>query len=147
MKTDTKTKIKVDWQQFNMLQDVITTFSEDPKNYRSVNGNGACRYIPPKEKPLSAGCAISIYLDNKTAKKLDRDNYSIDSIIWGYNNLKKLLPKWMINMNTTFLTNIQELHDMNIYWTEDNISKEGKTKVKGICRDYNLPFEMIEFKP
>ena len=75
-------------QMLNMLQDVVTEFSENPQAKRSVD-NEKCLYNPPKNKPKSIGCAIGMYLPYEIAKKLDKTpNVSISYIIKSEKKIK-----------------------------------------------------------
>lgn len=132
-------------QQFNMLQDVITHFSKNPFELRSVNNiNEACLYMPPIDKPLSTGCAIGIFISEKLAKELD----DVGSINYIFQNksYKISLPKWMQKMDIKFLQDLQDLHDTNDNWTDINISEIGIKWVEGICNRYDLPFKKLKFK-
>ena len=73
-----------------MLQDVVDQFVVNPES-RGFN-NGACSYNPRNPK-ISPGCAIGMYLNTETAKRLDN--------IGGIPNIfdskeLSLLPDWMI---------------------------------------------------
>lgn len=131
------------WQQFNMLQDVISTFSPDPKEYRSICNKNSCLYNPPKNKPLSPGCVIGQYMDIETASKLEGHGL-IQCIL--NSKLKELLPEWMQEMSIDFLQRIQNLHDYNRFWNENlGLSEKGIDYVKEICNDYSLPFKQLKF--
>lgn len=127
----------------NMLQDVITHFSKDPEQKRSFSGH--CLYNPPEDQPESIGCAIGMYLSAKLAQKLDDlDNSSIDLILQTEDS--ELLPKWMQEMDVSFLGKIQSLHDEHKNWTETNISSRGKQFVRKICKKYKLSYKDLIFK-
>lgn len=133
---------KYDIQQFNMLQDVITQFSRNPKQTRSGNSD-RCLYNPPKDKPLSAGCAIGMYLTVEVAQKLDQITYN--SIIRIMKSEKKcLLPFWMQKMDLRFLSDIQSLHDQNYNFDLNGFSNVGLISIKDICKDYNFPFKELK---
>ena len=128
-----------------MLQDVVTHFSENPKELRSIDNN-KCLYNPPANKPNSIGCALGMYINTKNAKKLDTCEGSAIWNIWKKEKNKKLLPKWMQKIDIGFLTKLQNLHDCNNNWTDDNITKEGKSFVKGMCKAFKLDYNSIQFK-
>jgi len=127
-------------QAMNMLNDVITHFGKNPKELRSIGTRGyndTCLYLPPKDKPKSIGCAIGMYLSNKTAKQLDgKTGQDIISVFESKN--KKCLPKWMQKMNIKFLADLQDLHDLSEYWNlkkNKGLSNNGKEYVKRIEKE------------
>lgn len=122
-----------------MLQDVVTHFSENPEELRSVNNKGGGLYNPPKEKPKSIGCAIGMYINIKNAKKLDVGTVTSINCIIG-DEKEKLLPKWMLKIDKEFLGNLQRLHDGGEYWTKEDISDSGKKEVKRICKEFSLNY-------
>src|SRR5690242_8845671 len=146
IKTKSKTKQKTNWQQSNMLQDVITEFSESPRTRRSVNNESSCLYNPPVNKSKSKGCAIGMYLSSEVAKELDLSTEQ--GIYWIMSNkkLKTLLPDWMQKMNKRYLADIQSLHDGSEFRNTNNISKAGKECIRAICDKYKLPFDRLIFK-
>jgi hypothetical protein len=123
------------WQQFNMLQEVITWFGGDPVARRSQNANDHCLYNPPADLPESIGCAIGMYLDEKTATRCDALN-SAD-----------ILPAWLKRMDARFLANLQQLHDSDGFWDSAGLSNAGIEKVKRICDIHRLPFHLIQLTP
>ena len=134
-------------QQFNMLQDVITEFSDNPSEKRSVKNSPnavRCNYNPPTSKPLSRGCAIGMYLPVELAAKLDvLSSTSIEDII---NDRSDLLPKWLTDMNVNFLQDVQTLHDDSSYWKHDGLSELGVNHIKVLCVEYRLPFKKLKLK-
>lgn len=75
-----------------MLQDVVDQFVVNPKS-RGLK-NGSCRYNPGNPK-ISPGCAIGMYLDVETCKKLDHVG-SINLVF--YFDKSDLLPDWMTDL-------------------------------------------------
>lgn len=134
-------------QMFWMLQDVISYFGKNPKQNRCIdNIKGKCLYNPPIDSK-SIGCAIGMYLDNKTASYFD--NLLDTSIIDIFSNfeLKAKLPKWMQIMPIEFLDDLQTLHDINTFWNKKKgVSDSGKKEILRICMKYGLPFEELTFK-
>ncbi len=128
-------------QALNMLNDVVEHFSSNPTELRSKSLKG-CFYNPQPNKPKSIGCAISMYISSKNAIYLDDHCGSIDSAFdGGYTDnltLHSKLPKWIQKMDVNFLSEIQNLHDDNVYWTNKTISKESKQKVKKIIKQFQL---------
>ena len=127
----------------SMLQDVITEFGENPKERRSQTSLSVCKYIQPDNKPHSKGCAIGMYLSDEAANELE-GNGGIFEILLD-ETLIPYLPKWMLKMDRSFLTNIQHLHDCDDYWCDDNITEEGIEYVKLICEKNELNFDELIF--
>lgn len=134
------------WQQFNMLQDVISHFATNPDELRSSLCDSTCTYYPNlKLSPKSIGCAIGIYLNWKTAKELDNlEQTSIHCIL--DNKHKTILPLWMQKMNKNFLSDIQALHDDEYHWNSEGLAENGKRYIKTICDKFNLPFSKLTLK-
>lgn len=131
-------------QMFWMLQDVITHFGENPRKNRCMGSLNICNYNPRKNSE-SIGCAIGMYLDTKTANYFDHlENPSIINIYFEP-KLKAKLPKWMQKMPSDFLHDLQKFHDVDPNFTDNNISDQGKIKIKEICKTYDLPFEFLQF--
>lgn len=133
-------------QQFNMLQDVITEFSDNPSEKRSIKNapnSVKCSYNPPDSKPLSKGCAIGMYLPVNLARKLDRlGSTAIEDVMV---ECPELLPKWLREMDVTFLQCIQTLHDDSSYWNEDGLTELGMKHIKFLCAHYGLSFDNLKF--
>jgi hypothetical protein len=125
-------------QARNMLEIVVKHFSKNPKELRCLSASGNCKYSYQKNVPKSNGCAIGMFLPNNLCLEMDNSgNTDINSIL-DEPNLYKKLPKWMQSMDSMFLAKLQVLHDDNHYWTNTNISKEGKEYINKIINVYNL---------
>lgn len=124
----------------NMLQDIVTHFSKDPKGLRSVAGSALtseCLYHPDLSvTPKSIGCAIGMYIGWKTAKEMDYYGFIDDVPL-------DMLPEWMRDLNRDFLKKCQSLHDNGFNWDDDGLSENGKDKVMNMCKDFEL--EEIKF--
>lgn len=120
-----------------MLQDVVDQFVTNPES-RGFN-NGDCSYNPENPKILP-GCAIGMYLDIKTAKKLDEIG-DIQTVF--DTESTSLLPDWMINLGEDFLFIIQSFHDCSTNFTETGISILGLDNIKYICKEFNLKLPKI----
>lgn len=129
-------------QAFNMLQDVITQFSK-PKRRSFNNDIGKCLYNPPNPFE-SSGCAIGMYLSEKTCKALDRKRHNKIRLILEAPEAK-LLPQWMKDMGEPFLSILQSLHDMVYYWEDKGLSEDGKVQIQSICSDFNLDYTKLKF--
>jgi len=120
-----------------MLQDVIDQFVVNPKS-RGFN-KGTCSYNPGNPK-ISPGCAIGMYLDIETAKKLDKIG-DIENVF--ATRSISLLPDWMINLGEDFLFIIQGFHDRSTNFTETGISILGLDNIKYICKKFDLKLPKI----
>lgn len=120
-----------------MLQDVVDQFVVNPKS-RGLKGN-SCKY-DPENFEISPGCAIGMYLNTETAKKLD----TIGSIEYIFRNNKSyLLPNWMINLGKEFLKRVQNFHDYPDNFTQTGISIYGLEDLKDLCTEYKLELPKI----
>ncbi len=106
---------------------------------RRCAGLYGCRYNPKRaKKPNSEGCAISRHVgDEKTKDQLDSIG-NIDLIF--QTNRQDLLPNWMVAFGQRFLKIIQNFHDMEDFWdeNENTLSEAGKTHLEEIIKTYNL---------
>lgn len=91
-----------------------------------------CCYFPLK--PNSEGCAIGRWLKPELAKELDSMGYTAVKRQEVFNRLPIKLKK----LTSSFLQDIQELHDYDSYWEESGLSKEGIEKVNQIIKNYKL---------
>lgn len=140
--------MKTTGREFNMLQDVITHFGEDPINRRSEEEGlyeTYCVYSRQENKPNNIGCAIGMYLSDKVAEKLDRNDEGSIKDILKNPELKKLLPKWMLAIDPNFLEDIQILHDNDFIWNDKGLTEKGLDIVRMICKNYDLPFKKLKF--
>ena len=128
-------------QAKNMLNDVVEHFSSNPTELRSKSSRG-CFYNSQVNKPKSIGCAIGMYISNENAIYLDDHCGSIDAAFDdGYIDnltLYSKLPKWMQKMDVNFLSDIQNLHDSDVNWTNTTISEKGKQTVQAIIKQFQL---------
>lgn len=123
-----------------LLQSTIDYYSVDPKNRRcSDDTQRICNYYPGNtgKIKLSEGCAIGRHLSEKIQRELDSLKYPGISVILTTDK-KLLLPEWMQNMDSWFLTDIQNLHDDKYNWEDIGLSEKGRQMVEGIIKKYNL---------
>lgn len=132
------------WQQFNMLQTIITHFSKDPEGLRAYDtehwGSSVCSYTAPTSKPKSIGCAIGMFLSDKKAEEFEQFGGSIEDLKC---EAPEIFPKWLIAMDVNFLQACQDLHDISSHWDVDGLSFKGKRKVAAICNNYALPYDLL----
>lgn len=84
---------------------------------------------------VSPGCAIGHLLDPSLAKNIDKDLNGQSSIISVLRSkYYSLLPEWLKDFDTLFLTAIQGLHDTDDYWNENNLTDEGVYSVANTLR-------------
>ena len=120
-----------------MLQDIVDQFVVNPES-RGLDG-GLCQYNPAHPK-ISPGCAIGMYLDTKTAKKLD----NIGPIDYVFSVEKHiLLPNWMLKLGKEFLEDIQIFHDTDSNFTRTGISFFGLENLRNLCTKYKLKLPKI----
>lgn len=113
------------------LKDTLDYYSADPSRRCKI---GNCAYSSKTIKhPNSEGCAIGRHLSISLAKKLDKEDLTVESP-----EIFKRLPKKLKLLGQDFLRDVQVLHDYDGYWEEESISKIGKQKVLYIINRYNL---------
>jgi hypothetical protein len=122
--------------ELELLEDTIKYYSENTE--RRCKTISVCSYSPITvgKKDISEGCAIGRFLDKDFALQIDKNddddlfgNSSIEHILRIYESEKSEFPDWMLKMNPKFLTDIQDLHDVDYHW--DILNKKGLTE-KGI---------------
>ena len=70
------------------------------------------------------------------------DGKSINNLLLGEG--AELLPKWMRNMNSSFLSELQSLHDSNNNWNEDGLNDAGKENIEVWFGNYNLDLAFLD---
>ena len=90
----------------------------------------ACTYAPSHEDTL--GCAIGQWVPDKNRCE------EWDEGLYGLEDIKNELPKWMQDMSTYFLLEVQNLHDSNKFWNEKGISELGVLQVNQLKTDFEL---------
>lgn len=111
------------------------------QHYNSTNRcvDGSCAYSPISFglEGVSKGCAIGRMLDPLHARLLDLHNLDY-GVINAMKDFPEYFPEWMKQMDKTFLSAIQDLHDDEYYWDTKGLSEEGRKKVLSMILDYNL---------
>jgi len=124
------------------LLDMLDYYTVDPEGRRCRN-NKECVYSSKSiSKTSSEGCAIGRHLNPDLAKQLDED--TIGDIIDVFSMRKEYLPDWMQIMGKEFLSSCQTLHDSNRYWTDKELTHEGRRQLKFIVMQYDL--DLSKFK-
>lgn len=129
--------------ELELLEDTIKYYSENTDR-RCISKKG-CYYSPitVNKVGISEGCAIGRHLDKDFALEIDKmdsdENFLGDSgitsvmyIMLKDDENKSKFPDWMLTMNQDFLTEIQALHDDNLYWDKNGLTQEGFEYVKQI---------------
>lgn len=123
---------------------LIDTINHYNSTNRCESSDRACKYSPITiDKKETEGCAIGRHLDPDLAyqidKELERKNNAIENVMDRYS-----LPEWMIQLGKDFLSRVQLLHDYTSNWDTQGLSERGWDKVKSICYDFDIDFELIE---
>ncbi len=124
------------------LLDMLDYYTVDPEGRRCRDENN-CYYSPETvHKPTSEGCAIGRHLNADLAKQLDDEKagYIIDVFDVHINDL----PEWMLTVGEQFLSSCQTLHDSNIYWTDNELTYEGRRQLKFIVMQHDLDLSKFE---
>ena len=129
--------------KLELLEDTVAHYSADPEKLRckvkSINtGKSICQYSATSE---SKGCAIGRFLDKGFAAQLDVANHGVGIGIYGALSKPEFrtgFPEWMLQLESGFLTDIQELHDSDKFWTQTGLSELGEHRVKYLKSIYQL---------
>ena len=127
-----------------LLEETVAYYHKNP-SYRCKIEQGACKYRGGSVEHKSYGCAIGRQLSKKNRNKLDEmfpDGKSINNLLLGEG--AELLPKWMRNMNSSFLSELQSLHDSNNNWNEDGLNDAGKENIEVWFGNYNLDLAFLD---
>lgn len=127
-----KTKAeKLKQRKFEVLEDTVKYYSEDPETRRCSSIINQCYYSSQKaNKPESDGCAIGRLLPEELRIELDAlPASSINNKIFG------LLPKDVQALELNFLSRLQSFHDNSKNW---NITGSGLT--------FEGQSELVDFK-
>ena len=118
------------------LEDTVKYFSEDVSRRCVEMQNGRvirCTYTPQNKN--QTGCAIGRFQTPKAQKICDNNrNSGVNSIceIRCREDVKELLPEWMLNIDQYILGQVQLLHDHQPFWNEKGLTTLGKAKVEYI---------------
>lgn len=117
-----------------MLVEVVKWFAPDPANRRNKRGVlHGCYYAALDDK--KKGCAIGMFLDRELAIDLDGD-YNMSSV--GVQDAWNDLPEQLQLLGESYLTEIQDFHDANRYWSSSGLSDIGKSEVLSIIKSFKL---------
>lgn len=122
--------------KLEFLQDTVKYYSENT-NRRCVNNViVGCYYSPENAGKIgiSDGCAIGRHLKDSLKEKLDDTEESEVNTTVIFNKL----PKKLKELGKDFLTDIQNLHDLQKYWNSEGLSKVGEEYYKDIKEKYEL---------
>ena len=124
--------------RIEFLRDTINYYSDDT-NRRCIE-NRMCYYSPEKigKSEISNGCAIGRHLSREDANFIDNIGVMDVKRIINDPILSQKLPEWMKDLGTSFLYDVQLLHDRSGYWNESGITAAGIDQVKKIQREYEL---------
>lgn len=130
-------KAKVSKTREELLLKLINR--ETPMAYDEDEG---CTY----NQDVNGGCAIGCDISYGLSKRLAGGG--------GILTIKEKLPKRLIKMGTTFLIDLQNIHDDQTNWIDDEKatkgkdglvwSGNGKLKINAIIRKYNLQIEPLK---
>lgn len=120
--------------KLEFLEDTVAYYSEDVN--RRCRGAVNCYYSPKNADKIgiSEGCAIGRHLKDSLKEKLDDTEESGVNTTVIFNKL----PKKLRQLGQDFLTDIQILHDLQVYWNSKGLTKAGKEYYKAIKQKYEL---------
>lgn len=127
------------------LLDALEYYTTDTNRRCTMEGvHCACYYSPSKvdKQGISEGCLIGRHLTDEN--KIKADNCSETSISTVINERPELIPKWMKNLNVSFLATCQNLHDINSCWVKNALSDKGKQDLLHIIQIYD--FDKSQFQ-
>lgn len=121
-----------------VLQDTINFYTLEK---RAVDYYEKCQYLTEDGKR----CAIGRLLNKGKERGLMECSKSVNAFL-EIPEFQKIIPDWMTKLSPLFLKSIQALHDGEGYWTETGLSSEGVQKVRQICMDYDIDFNLLTIK-
>lgn len=131
---------------FEILQKVINTFNLNNR----CSQKDSCKYSGDSVDHESPGCAIGMFLPKEVANLADSlDVGDVAQLLDCQEVWDKLesmgkdkeVGKWLHEDNITFLDALQNLHDVNAYWSENGLSEYGKRRVQGFY--FNLGIDDV----
>ena len=127
----TKLANSIKQRRLVILEDTVNHYTL--KN-RAKDGNHLfgflCVYSPVEG--ISEGCAIGrMIADKDVCRKMDEIKACIDEKI-----LREFIPQEVLELGITFLADLQQLHDKQIYWQNTGLTKEGVEWVEKLKIEY-----------
>lgn len=128
-----------------VLQDTVQYYSKDPDGRRCIVDD-MCRYSPKTlgKEATSEGCAIGRLLPPELREELDINYYNktvrYTSLFWE-------LPQEVQDLGQDFLTMLQNLHDVDIYWDSEGLTEKGEEMVKQIQEVYCTTYHTAMKQP
>lgn len=112
-------------RQIKFLNDTVAHYR---LSNRSVSSGGTrCLYLAKDDN--TEGCAIGRHLPKELALRMDDRQFGNPGV-WNNEALFNELPVWMKEMGMKFLSEVQNLHDLEENWSDDGISEAGLLYVK-----------------
>jgi hypothetical protein len=122
-----------------IIDKTVKYYSKNPLKRRSI-AYSYCLYFAKYEDGHCRMCAVGRYL--KDPEEVQKAIYKLNSCgEMGVNVLintfgEKVFKKKYRNINIAFWVSLQDLHDGNIYWNENGLSKAGENKVKDLYKTF-----------
>lgn len=127
--------MKLSKTRTELLRNTVKRYN---KNNRATYGSGQCAYLTKDGKR----CAIGAEISKKKAKLLESNVLGHGTGVEEYENFE-VLPKRLRDMGQEFLMGIQDLHDTVSYWNEKGLSEDGETRVKEICKEFDIDIKEV----
>ena len=115
------------------------------KHYNSSNrcmnvDSGECMYVPTGYlEERSEGCAIGRLLPEWAKKVVKKDmELNIDCGVVDLLDRLSKMPKVFEDISTTFLMELQMIHDKEAFWNETGLSYKGKRQAVSVREDWDL---------
>lgn len=102
------------------LQDFIDTYVADPSK-RAITETGNCSYLMDDGRKCAIGRHILPGAYNK-----EYENQVAYKIVAFY---PEIFPKWIQQLNKSFLNSVQTLHDGTLFWDENGLTPRGKRQL------------------
>ncbi len=120
-------------KQEAFINDTVAYYSADPAARRNFVPDRGCFY--KAVRPSSEGCAIGRHLTEDLCTELDciDDNYTTDDGT-GVNNTDVFnkLPARLRKLTQQFLTDMQQMHDHNVYWVGEGFEQRRENYLRTI---------------
>lgn len=110
-------------RQLKFLKEMIAYYSEDVNRRATNETTGACYYL---DKNTGNKCAIGRYIIDENSLEFSG---GFKKLINSYPNC---IPESIKCLGDEFLSHIQDLHDINLYWDKDGLNDRGIERIKNI---------------
>lgn len=118
----------------------VNTRSED---FDELGISVGCKYIPAHKNTL--GCTVGKRMTKEQQEEWEKVGNSVKDIFEIRNDDDAPpIPIWVNDNSINFLQDMQSLHDLEKFWTEEGLSITGRNKVRNIIKKYSLDKSILK---